>query len=339
MATDETTAHSEGAKHKSNRLARLGSKFKRGSGSSREGKSRAGLWLVVSGVVSGLALFVVIFGVLIYKYHSSDRIVYAVSRVVPYPVMRVNGHFIGYSSYLFELGSIKQYYLSQPGSNGQPPVNFNTAEGKVKLKQLEQQVSAQLKSDEVTQQLINQNKIKVSDAELNAQLDQITKSAGGDQKVREVLAKYYGWSYDDLKRKVKFQLAKTKLQQKISSDPSLDAQAKAKAEMVLAKVNAGGDFATLAKQYSQDSTASNGGDLGFFSRGQMVKPFEDAAFALQPGQVSGLVKTQYGYHIIKLIAVKGSTIDAAQILIKPIDFDQYLSDQVAKAKVTTFYKV
>ena len=338
MATEESTAHAEASKHQSNVLKRVGSKFKRRPGTSKGGR-RNGVWLIISGVASGLALFVVIFGVLIYKYHSSDRIVYAVSRVIPYPVMRVNGHFIGYSSYLFELGSIKQYYISQPGSNGQPPVNFSTPEGKVKLKQLEGQVASQLKSDEVTQLLINKNKIKVSDSDIKAQLDQITKSAGGDQKVREVLAKYYGWSYDDLKRKVKFQLAKQKLQQKVSSDPALDAQAKAKAEMILAKVNAGGDFAALARQYSQDSTASNGGDLGYFARGQMVKPFEDVAFALQPGQVSGLVKTQYGYHIIKLIAVKGNTIDAAHILIKPIDFNQYLNDQVSKAKTTTFFKV
>jgi parvulin-like peptidyl-prolyl isomerase len=59
------------------------------------------------------------------------------------------------------------------------------------------------------------------------------------------------------------------------------------------------DFAELAKEKSVGPSAPSGGDLGFFSRGQMVKEFEDAAFSLEPGKISGVVQTQFGYHIIK----------------------------------------
>lgn len=76
------------------------------------------------------------------------------------------------------------------------------------------------------------------------------------------------------------------------------AQRKA-AEDVLAKVKAGGDFAALAKQYSEDSSASQGGDLNFFAREAMVKEFSDSAFSMQPGQISDIVKSQFGFHIIK----------------------------------------
>ncbi len=68
---------------------------------------------------------------------------------------------------------------------------------------------------------------------------------------------------------------------------------------VLEKLKKGENFAKLAEQYSIDGSRKRGGDLGFFGRGMMVKPFEDAAFALDKGQTSGLVKTQFGYHIIK----------------------------------------
>jgi peptidyl-prolyl cis-trans isomerase D len=78
------------------------------------------------------------------------------------------------------------------------------------------------------------------------------------------------------------------------------AAAKAKADDILKRVLAGADFAKLVSQYSDDaSNKSKGGDLGFFSRGQMVKPFEEAAFRLKPGQ-SDLVETRYGYHVIQV---------------------------------------
>ncbi len=72
------------------------------------------------------------------------------------------------------------------------------------------------------------------------------------------------------------------------------------AKEILNKLNNGSDFAELAKEYSLDGSATRGGNLGFFPRGRMVKPFEEAAFALQVGEISEPVKTDFGYHIIKV---------------------------------------
>ena len=85
------------------------------------------------------------------------------------------------------------------------------------------------------------------------------------------------------------------------------AEAKKKAEQVLAEVKKNpAKFAELAKKYSQDpGSAEKGGDLGTFGRGSMVKPFEDAVFSMKPGDVSGLVQSDFGYHIIKLSEIVG----------------------------------
>jgi parvulin-like peptidyl-prolyl isomerase len=71
------------------------------------------------------------------------------------------------------------------------------------------------------------------------------------------------------------------------------------AQEIKAKLSKGESFANLAKQYSIDVSKKRGGDLGFFGRGMMVSEFEKAAFALEKGQISDIVKTQFGYHIIK----------------------------------------
>lgn len=106
----------------------------------------------------------------------------------------------------------------------------------------------------------------------------------------------------------------------LKTEGKSDAEVRAKAEQVLKEVTAGGDFAALAKKYSEDeSNAQEGGDLDYFSRGRMVAEFENAAFALAPGEISPLVKTQFGYHIIKVT-------DRKPAIVRPLTDPQVYSE-------------
>jgi len=119
-----------------------------------------------------------------------------------------------------------------------------------------------------------------------------------------------------------------------AAEPEQAQAARAQAVALLEQISSGEDFAALAKKYSQDeATAAAGGDLGFFGRGVMVGPFDQAAFALQPGEVSAVVETQFGYHIIMLEEKK-----PARVL--PLDdvraeITQELQQEMAEREVRT----
>ncbi|SDN75159.1 peptidylprolyl isomerase [Bacillus sp. OK048] len=167
-------------------------------------------------------------------------------------------------------------------------------------------------------------KIIISDAELNGEVDKLKTSYGGEEVFTQML-KANNTSLDDLKADLKNYLTLRKLlepQIKIT-DEELKAyfdqnkdlfgeveQVKAShilvedeaiAKDIKQKLTDGADFAELAKEYSTDvGSKENGGQLGFFPKGTMVTEFEDVAFTLPMNQISDLVKSDYGYHIIKV---------------------------------------
>jgi len=119
--------------------------------------------------------------------------------------------------------------------------------------------------------------------------------------------------------------------------PAQDAAAKKKAEDVAARARKGEDFALLARTYSEDAgSKAQGGDLPPFARGAMVKPFEEAAFAMAPGEIRGPVKSDFGYHVIKMIAKlpagKQSVADATPRIVAALSRDQIKNAENRRAE-------
>ena len=112
------------------------------------------------------------------------------------------------------------------------------------------------------------------------------------------------------------------------------AEAMKKIKAAQEKLKKGDDFAEVAKASSEGPTATKGGDLGYFGRGQMVGPFEETAFSLEPGKVSDVVKTQFGYHIIKAVDKKPETTIPFET-VKP-RIEQYLKQEEVQKEVKKY---
>jgi len=306
-----------------------------------KGRDMRGMVVRVAAVVVTLvAVVVLIFGVLIYAYRSDNPAVTAVAKVVPYPVERVNGHFVTYKSYLFEVEANKRAYQNNAKLNNQPAVDFNSADGKKLVVQIKQHAIDKLAADSLTAQLAAQKKVKVTDKEVNDLINQLYTRYGGKDTLLKTLKQIYGWNIGDLKGVVYKQLLAKNLEDKVTSDPAVTAAAKTKAQNVLKDIKGGEDFAAAAKKSSQASDAASGGDLGFFTKGQLPNELQTAAEALQPGQVSDPIKDQYGFEILKVIEKKDDgSIHAQHILIKSVDYTDYFAGEMKKAKINKLIKV
>ncbi|UCH23682.1 MAG: peptidylprolyl isomerase [Deltaproteobacteria bacterium] len=118
------------------------------------------------------------------------------------------------------------------------------------------------------------------------------------------------------------------------ADEAQKAEAQKKITMIQQKLKNGGDFIELAKEFSEGPSSVSGGDLGFFRRGQMVKPFEEAAFALKANEVSDVVQTRLGYHIIKIVEIKPEgTISYEEIKQR---LDEFLKQKKLQEEVALY---
>ena len=220
------------------------------------------------------------------------------------PAAIVNGQEISMASFLREVEK-RQAALVQRG------VNLNTPQGKAQLEQEKQLALDNMIDDVLVTQDAAKQGVSVSDADLDAELQKIVSGLGGQAKFEEQL-KLAGQTLDEARAMLRTQLLYLKMRDRVVGTLQTAEQVHARhilvdsqatAQALLAQIQAGADFGQIAQQSSQDSlTRANGGDLGWFARGTLpAKEVEDAAFALQPGQLSGVVQSAFGYHLVQVL--------------------------------------
>ncbi len=294
---------------------------------------------IAAGILIIIILGLVIFGFGIYRFGWEGDIVQKITKVIPYPAAFVNHRVVRFSDYAEDIRTLEYIFENQ----GQDILGAEVPSEK----ELRERVLEKLIQNELVYQLAKKYGIKISSGEVEAEMEKIIKQDGSLEDVKETLKNQYGWEIDQFKKKVLEPfLVQQKLQEAMSRDEDLNKEAKKKAEDVLTKIRDGEkSFEELAEEYSEDATASEGGDLGYFGKGVMVTEFENAAFGLGVSETSDLVLTNYGYHIIKVEeqikneAGEVEEVRARHILIRTKDLGQLLEEETARAKIWKLVRI
>jgi len=191
-------------------------------------------------------------------------------------------------------------------------VDISSPEGQQRLLQMRAQILEWMIEQVLIEQAAAGMGISVSPEEVQAAIDQMIQDAGGEEPFQERLERS-GMMLSDLQAQLRAELLRARVLERVQvTVPERAEQVHARhilvdtrerAEALLGQIQAGADFAQLARAYSQDeSTRDAGGDLGWFPRGVLLSPeVEEVAFSLQAGQVGPVVQSRFGYHIVQTL--------------------------------------
>lgn len=191
-------------------------------------------------------------------------------------------------------------------------IDPDSQEGRDRLNQARDQILDDLIERALVEQAAAMLGVEVTEADVEHHMRELAVEAGGEEALRTQLA---GWgeTYESAKREVRAQLIGLAMGERVVSDVPRSAEhvrarhilvdTADEADQLIAELESGADFAALARARSQDSsTGVNGGDLGYFPRGLLLVPeVEEAAFSLQAGQISGVLESDLGYHIVMVV--------------------------------------
>ena len=255
-----------------------------------------------------LALGQIFLGVSTYAFKANNNATKLVSKILPIPVAVVNYDFVTLNDYQNEKDYIHHFYTA-------------TKQDTIDFKAVDVQVLDQLIENKIIASQAIRYRVKVEKKDVDDAINNIVVQNGGQDKVEKVLDDLYGLSLKKFTKLVKVQMLRDKVNDKViarvgarhiliradaTATPEQVEAARVKITGILTEIQNGLDFGEAAKKYSEDTgSAADGGVLQPFAQGEMVQEFSDTAFKTNVGEISQPVKTEFGWHIIKVESKTG----------------------------------
>lgn len=255
----------------------------------------------------------------------------------PGDIAMVNGTPIMREDWERQVNQAQAYLLQQPGTD------LTTEEGKEALRQVQEQVLDWMIDQALIEHAAHQEGITITPEQI---ADQITAMRGDDAARFEDWLTANGLTLDLLEKQVRADLLTAAIRDRVTAQiprtvPQFHVRHilvsdEAVAQAALARIRGGENFIAVARETSEDETTRNsGGDLGFLPMGVMPPSFEAAAYALQPGEVSDVVQSEFGYHVIQLVEVDPNLEVPAELwpVVQQRGFDEWLAAQRRNADI------
>lgn len=295
------------------------------------------LWMVLSTL---LALFVLA-SALVYFFpglKASEKL----GRLFPYPVASIGmTDFVTSRSLGEDMDSIRRFYESQDFSKIGLRIDFSTQEGRDRLKIREKDLLNKLLEDAAIKRVARESGIVVTPAEAQSGIEAKLKELGTGAQVEQSLSRLYGWTLSDFGEKVVLpSLYEEKLSEKFNKDDNGKKAAREKITAAAAALKKSKDFAAVAKEYSEGQTASEGGELGWFTTEDLAPDLQKPVSEARLRTPTEIVESSLGYHILYIEESKlqdGKRLyHLRQIFTKKPSFSEWLSGKMQKMPVRIY---
>jgi parvulin-like peptidyl-prolyl isomerase len=257
-----------------------------------------------------------------------------VTKIIPYPAAIVDYKPVSYFQWADNVNTLLNFYQKQNQVN--PEIKFPN------LIDTEKHAFNLIIDQLLLDELAKKYQVSITKEEITQQTNRVAKEIGNQTALEKQIKNLYDWDLTKFQQEIiKPIILKSKINLALNYNDVLNATALQEINYIAAKLKtAPALFEDLAKAYSQDlATANQGGDLGYISRDQTVPEFEKEAFTLEPGQISDIIITEFGFHLIKveekLTDDNGQVtqVKVKHILVKGKSLDEYLNEMKNKTKI------